>query len=134
MTDSTSDSSVVTAGADDRAAATVFYDGGCPVCSREIATYRGMRGADEMEWVDVSDPESEARLPEGMDRDQLMARFTVRRRDGALSDGAAGFAALWRGLDRMGWAGRLLDRTPFVQIAEMGYRGFLALRPLWRRS
>ena len=31
----------------------VFYDGGCPLCRREIAHYRRLRGAADLRWVDV---------------------------------------------------------------------------------
>ena len=33
---------------------TVFYDGGCAVCSREIGFYQRLRGADQFYWVDVA--------------------------------------------------------------------------------
>ncbi|MEL6574940.1 MAG: DUF393 domain-containing protein [Pseudomonadota bacterium] len=123
-----------TAGASDpRAAATVWYDGGCPICSREVAGYKRMAGADEVEWIDVASA-PDASLPEGTDRQQLLARFTVRRTDGALADGAAGFFALWRQLRPTARVARLFDRTPFTQIAEGAYRLFLMLRPLWRRT
>lgn len=31
--------------------ATVFYDGSCPLCSREIAHYRRLRGAESLKWA-----------------------------------------------------------------------------------
>lgn len=118
---------------DDAAAAAVYYDGGCPVCAREIGTYRAMAGAEAVEWVDVDDRANAGRLPDGLDRDTLVNRFTVRRRDGRLADGAAGFFAMWRGLPRMRRVALALDRPPFRQVAEGAYRLFLAVRPLWRR-
>ena len=32
----------------------LYYDGACPVCSREIAMYRQQPGAEGVEWVDVT--------------------------------------------------------------------------------
>ncbi|MEM6488972.1 MAG: DUF393 domain-containing protein [Pseudomonadota bacterium] len=118
---------------DQAAAATVFYDGGCPVCAREIRAYRRQAGAEAVTWVDVSAAPDNA-LPEGADRDALMRRFTVRRRDGRLVDGPAGFAAVWRALPRLSRFARLLERAPLSWVAEFGYRLFLMLRPLWRRA
>jgi len=37
----------------------VYYDVGCPVCSRKIALSRSRRGAERFEWVDVSAPGAE---------------------------------------------------------------------------
>jgi predicted DCC family thiol-disulfide oxidoreductase YuxK len=114
--------------ADDRAAATVFYDGACPVCRREIGWYRGMRGAERIEWRDIA---SEA-PPEGFDREALLKRFTVIRGTGEVVSGAEGFAALWRGLRPTRWLGVLADRRPFLWIGEGLYRAFLRLRTAWR--
>jgi hypothetical protein len=32
---------------------TVYFDGMCPVCSREIATYRQLHGGGAINWVDA---------------------------------------------------------------------------------
>lgn len=108
----------------------MWYDGACPVCRREIGWYRGMRGAEGIDWIDVSAPD--APLPEGRDRAALLRRFTVRRRDGRLADGAEGFAALWRALGPTRLLGRLADREPFRTLGEAAYRAFLRLRTAWR--
>jgi predicted DCC family thiol-disulfide oxidoreductase YuxK len=113
---------------DGRAAATVFYDGGCPVCRREIGWYRAMRGADGIRWVDIASEEP----PEGFARDELLRRFTILRRDGAATSGARAFVALWRALGPTRLLGRALDRAPFLQMGELAYRAFLRLRTGWR--
>ncbi len=115
---------------DPRAAAEVFYDGGCPVCRREMDTYRGMAGADRVCWTDLT---SDA-VPEGADREAMMARMHVRRADGSMATGAAAFVATWRAMPRLAWLGRLLDRQPFLIVLEGLYRLHLRLRPLWRRG
>lgn len=115
---------------DPLAAATVFYDGGCPVCRREIAAYRNRAGAEAMDWVDLTSAE----LPPGADREAMMARMHVRRRDGSMATGAAAFAAIWRGLERFRLAGRVADLPPLRWGLEAAYRAHLRLRPLWRRS
>ncbi|MEL6217787.1 MAG: DUF393 domain-containing protein [Pseudomonadota bacterium] len=119
-----------TASADPRAARTVFFDGACPVCRREVGWYRGMAGAEHVLWQDVSDPATQ--IPPDTDRAQLLGRFTVLRRDGTKATGAAGFSALWRALGPTRLLGKLTDREPFRTIGEILYRAFLRLRRAWR--
>lgn len=110
----------------------VYFDGGCPVCSREIAFYRDRARADVFQWVDVSTC-SPASMGSGLSREMAMRRMHVRDREGRLHGGAAAFAELWRNMPGMRWLGRLLAVPPFGAIAEAGYRIFLALRKSWRR-
>lgn len=107
----------------------VYYDGGCPVCSREIAFYRARPGADGFVWVDVS---GGAELGPGLRQEAAMARMHVRLPDGTLLSGAAAFAEMWRRMPGFKWLGWLLAMPPFGALAELSYRGFLMARKLWR--
>lgn len=109
---------------------TVYYDGACPVCSREIAHYRTRRGAETLAFVDVS---QQAELGPDLDRDAALRRMHVRMADGSLRDGAAAFAAIWRALPGWRWLGRVAAWPGIAQGLELGYRGFLATRRVWRR-
>ena len=62
---------------------TVYFDGGCPVCSREVAMYRRQPGADGLQWVDVARC-GPADLGEGLTREAAMARLHLRSADGSL--------------------------------------------------
>jgi predicted DCC family thiol-disulfide oxidoreductase YuxK len=108
----------------------VFYDGGCPVCRREIGYYRARRGADGFEWVDVNGPAPA--LGPGLSREAALARMHVRLADGTLLSGAAAFAAMWRRMPGFRTLGLLLAIPPFGALAELGYRGFLRIRRHWR--
>jgi predicted DCC family thiol-disulfide oxidoreductase YuxK len=109
---------------------TVYFDGGCPVCSREIAVYRRAAGAEALCFVDVSgaaDPAPD--LP----RDAALARMHARLPDGTLVSGAAAFAALWAALPRWRWLARVARLPGIALTAELSYRAFLVLRRAWRR-
>lgn len=107
----------------------VFYDGACPICRAEIAQYRRMRGAEAAQWRDVAAGDA----PPEIDAGTALARFHVRRADGQLVSGFRAFLAVWRLNPRLASLARLLDRRPFTWVGEVCYRGFLLVRPLWRR-
>ena len=113
-------------------ALTVYYDGACPVCSREIAHYQRQPGAQACHWVDAAHCPPDALGP-GLARAQALGRFHVRLPDGRLLDGAAGFAALWQALPAWRWLGRLAQAAPVRPLAALAYSSFLLLRRLWRR-
>jgi len=108
----------------------VYYDGGCPVCSREIATYRRAQGADALCFVDVSHPD--ATLAPGLTREAALARMHVRRADGSMASGAAAFAALWSALPGWSWLGRIAALPVIAPALDLAYRGFLRVRRAWR--
>ncbi len=66
-------------------------------------------------------------------RDAALRRMHVRMADGSLRDGAAAFAAIWRALPGWRWLGRVAAWPGIAQGLELGYRGFLGTRRLWRR-
>lgn len=109
----------------------VYYDGGCPICSREIAFYKARRGAERFVWIDANNADP-ASLGSGLDRETAMARMHVRQSNGKLLTGAAAFAEMWRQMPGLKWLGWLLAIPPFGAIAELAYRGFLLTRTQWR--
>lgn len=109
---------------------TVYYDGSCPLCSREIAFYRRSAAADRLDWIDVS---RAAELGPGLDCRAALQRFHVRDPQGQLHHGAAGFARMWQELPGWRWLGRLCALPPLSWLAEAAYRLFLPLRPTLQR-
>ena len=112
----------------------VYYDGACPLCQREIGVYRcqsPIQGEGAVRYVDVSDEATN--LPKGTTRAQLMSRFHVQRANGEWLSGAAAFLALWDSLPGwryLAWFGRV-PGVPWVM--ERAYRGFLRYRPQMQR-
>lgn len=115
------------------ACAIVYYDGACPLCSREIATYRRLEGADGLRWVDITTASPQA-LGGDLTREQALSRFHVRDEQGRLVSGAAGFVAIWRRLPGLRWLAWVAARPPVSWLLEPAYRGFLRIRPFLTRS
>jgi predicted DCC family thiol-disulfide oxidoreductase YuxK len=110
---------------------TVLYDGGCPLCRREIGIYSGLDPSTPVCFADVND--TALPLPPGTTREQLLARFHVRRSDGRLVSGAQAFLALWAVLPGWRWLARV-GRVPGAAWAmERCYRVFLRWRPMLQR-
>lgn len=115
---------------------TVFYDGACPLCAREIGFYRGRQGADTVTWLDVSAMET-AEVSPGLSKDQALARFHVLDPNGKLLSGGAAFAQLWRVLPAFRLLGRIGQKALPAWVLKHAYDGFLRLRPRlqnWVRS
>jgi predicted DCC family thiol-disulfide oxidoreductase YuxK len=119
---------------DPAAACAIYYDGGCPICSREIALYQRLSdgAADRPAFENIA--ADGTALPEGVSREAALARLHVRLGSGEVVSGAAAFIALWRATPKFRLLGRLASIPPFPTMLEWAYRGFLKVRPLWRKG
>ena len=107
----------------------IWYDGACPLCTREIALMRRLDWRRAIEFHDVALPEAVCPL----DRQLLLARFHASE-DGVMLSGAAAFAAMWRAiplLKPLGWAAR---NPVILRLLERLYTRFLRIRPRLQRS
>ena len=105
---------------------TVYYDGSCPLCRKEIAFYQRRRGADRISWADVSDPDA---VPTDLDCSKALSRFHVRERNGRLVNGGEAFAALWRQLPAFQLIGQIFRVAPLKWLLNAAYEAFLPIRP-----
>ncbi len=108
-------------------ALTVYYDGACPICRFEIGHYQQCAGSEAIDFVNVA-AENVPSLGDGLDRDKAMARFHVRRADGSLVSGAAGFSEVWRVLPGWRKLGRIASLPFILPILEFGYKAILPVR------
>lgn len=112
---------------------TVFYDGACPLCAREIAFYRRRKGADRLSWTDVAQLAPDQEAAPGLSRADAMARFHVMDAQGNLISGGRAFAEIMARLDGFSMIGRVLRREPFASLLDGAYAVFLPLRPRLQR-
>jgi predicted DCC family thiol-disulfide oxidoreductase YuxK len=112
---------------------TVYFDGACPLCSKEIAHYQQCRGAETIDWVDVSQCE-ESELGPQLQRSQALAQLHARDTNGNLVFGAAAFVMLWQQLPALRWLSVYLKQPWMLWVLNRLYQVFLILRPLWRKK
>ncbi len=103
----------------------VWFDGGCPLCQREIAAMKRLDRGGRIRFVDVSQ-DGPADCP--VERSELLARFHAEE-DGEVLDGAAAFAAMWRAIRVLRPLGLLARNRAVLAALEWLYRRFLKVRP-----
>lgn len=106
---------------------TVFFDGQCSLCRREIAHYRRQPGSDRIEWVDIT-RETDLLAAHGLQQRTAMARLHVRDAEGRWHTGAWGFAELWSHLARYRWLARGLRISGTLRLLDRFYTGFARWR------
>jgi len=99
---------------------TVYFDGRCPLCRREIAHYRRLDRAGLVRWVDLhsAGPELEHI---GVQRRAARQRLHVLDRDRRLHTGVGAFAVIWDLLPGYRWLSRLVRTRGLVPVLERGY-------------
>lgn len=110
---------------------TVYFDGNCPLCRREIGVYRGLSASQPVCFADVCDLGQSP--PSGISRETLKSRFHVRHADGQVVSGARAFLALWAVMPGWRWLARLGALPGATPVLEVSYRGFLRVRPFLQR-
>lgn len=98
----------------------VFYDGGCPLCRREIDHYRALPGAERLEWVDIFGDRARLAVV-GLGFEAALQRFHVLDADGRWQTGAYGFAVIWAHLPRYRRFARSLQRLHLLPLLDALY-------------
>ena len=112
---------------------TVYYDGACPLCRREIAFYERRERAGAIEWIDINRaPHAPAAC--GIAPTDALRRLHAVDASGRVFTGARAFTAIWRRVPGFRLLGRLAARQPLIALAEAGYRLFLRIRPTISRA
>jgi len=106
---------------------TVWHDGACPLCQREIALMRRLDRRGRIDFVDAT----AATCP--LDRAAMLARLHAREEGGSLVSGAAAFAAMWRAIPLLRPLGLVARHPAVLALLERLYLRFLRVRPRLQR-
>ncbi len=108
---------------------TVFFDGACHLCSREIHHQQKMlHGDDSVAFVDIADPAFDA-AGYHLDARAVNKHMHVMDQDGKVHKGVDAFAVLWRRIPGYRWLGFLVRQPVLRQLAKVGYAVFAEIRP-----
>jgi predicted DCC family thiol-disulfide oxidoreductase YuxK len=105
----------------------VFYDGGCPLCRREIAHYRRIDRSGRICWIDAA-TDHEALARHGLSLEQAMAELHVLDTTGAWRRGLDAFITIWTHLPPYRWLARLAGLPGLKQVLAVAYRLFARWR------
>lgn len=100
----------------------VFFDGGCPLCVREMNLLRRMDRNGQIRFTDIDAPDFDA-AAYGKTREELMQRMHGRQPDGSWISGVEVFRQMYTavGYERLVW----MTRLPVVsQALDLAYTVF----------
>ncbi len=108
----------------------IFYDGLCPLCSREIGHYRGLPGSEKLRFVDITSPDFDAKN-EGLDPVQVHKVMHVRTADGKIKTRVDAFVEIWRYLPKYQKLIPLAENKLIRPFLNFGYEVFArVIRPI----
>jgi predicted DCC family thiol-disulfide oxidoreductase YuxK len=104
----------------------VFYDGGCPLCRREIEMLRRWDQRNRIRFNDIASPEFDSKRV-GVDDEELMAEIHARLPDGTLIRGVEVFRRLYTAVG-CGWLVAVTRWPGVKQVLDFGYGLFARYR------
>ncbi len=106
----------------------VWFDGSCPLCTREIGLMRRLDRTRAITFIDVTSPTSVCPLNPA----ELLQRFHAEE-NGTLLSGAAAFGAMWRAVPLLRPLGLAARNATVLAVLERFYIFFLRHRPRLQR-
>ena len=106
---------------------TVFFDGACPLCVREVQRWRSASFSCPVEWFDITGQE-EALKERGINFRQAMLQLHTQTDDGKTYVSIDSYALLLKQLSRWHWLGVLMSMPLIKPLLRWGYDGLTIVR------
>lgn len=108
---------------------TVFYDGLCQLCSREIELFQKRVTDGSLKFIDISDPSFDAKSF-GIDPVRVHREMHVRNDEtGEMMIGVSALTAMWECVPGLRWLAKLVRLPVIWQLSKLGYVVFAWIRP-----
>jgi predicted DCC family thiol-disulfide oxidoreductase YuxK len=101
----------------------MYFDGGCPLCRREVAHYQRIDRQQRVKWVDI-DADATALQDIGVSHEAAMKRLHVTDHQGRLVTGAYAFKVLWQELPAYRWLAKLVSPAWLLTTLDKLYSVF----------
>lgn len=105
----------------------LYFDGLCPLCSREVSHYRKRATPGSVEFVDITDPEFNP-LAHGLDPVRIHKVMHVKQGD-QVRTGLDAFLAIWDTIPGHRWMARVARWPGVHALLTVGYHLFARIRP-----
>jgi predicted DCC family thiol-disulfide oxidoreductase YuxK len=106
----------------------VFYDGACPLCSREAGLFARRAPQGAATFVDIAAPGFDAGA-HGLDDRAVNKQIHAKTADGRTVVGVDALAEMWQLVPSYRWLARLTKLPVSRQVMQAGYILFARLRP-----
>src|SRR5260370_12697379 len=107
---------------------TVYYDGLCPLCSREIVHYRKHIKDESVDFEDITELSFDS-AAQGLDPRAIHRIMHVKTASGQIKTGLDAFIALWVAVPAYRWLSSFAGLPVVPRLMRTGYRLFLLLLP-----
>lgn len=102
---------------------TVFYDGQCGLCSKEINHYKKVAAEGIFDWQDVT-RDTTVLKQEGISVTQALKSLHARDNNGNMHIGVDAFILIWRQLPRWKVLAFWVGLPGIKQLASLAYKAF----------
>lgn len=102
---------------------TVFYDGKCGLCSKEINYYRSIAPKGIFIWQDITES-AESLNKEGITLVEGLKLLHAKDNSGHIHVGVDAFILIWKQLNKWRVLAFLIDLPIIRQVANLAYRTF----------
>ena len=111
----------------------IYYDGGCHLCSREIDHYRKKDTKGRLEFVDIENPSFDPKSL-GVTKKQVHKFFHAKDAEGEIYVGVDAFIKIWQTLENYRGLARVANFWPVRSLLKVIYPIFAEIRPLLPRK
>ena len=105
----------------------VFFDGGCPLCQREVNHYRRIDHQQNISWIDIA-RERDVLIEYSLSYDSAMQQLHAVNTAGQVVTGLDAFLLIWENIDRYRFLKGFILKLRLQKALKIIYRVFAKWR------